>query len=414
MALRSSPALIPSSCLRIISASPSAALAPILATAAAYARRLISARLLPAAVETVQHPRTHSKNPLEQMNYTPITLIGFGVAGQLLLSHILDIIPEHKITIVDPDFIGGDLARDYSAIDTNTTISQKVAAFLSIQNGKWSDTAIALNARGSSSDCVSIASLAEDIRKTGHRLAAACHQIYDEVDNAVWDDVKKTWTLTFKTKKPSHTTSIICVCTGMVPRQDDYGIPIIPLRIALDPTALAKILDPGQEVVIVGSAHSATLIMKHLNAIPDVRATCLYRGGEPFKYARDGNYGGIKQESASIADAIIRDEYSRLSFVPITDICGLSSTLRRANWIIQATGFNSRMVRFTTDKNLQPTWDPATGLAPELPQVQAFGACVPNISIIEGKKYPDISVGSFIDQLLVRWPLLQTQINQVI
>jgi hypothetical protein len=154
--------------------------------------------------------------------------------------------------------------------------------------------------------------------------------------------------------------------------------------------------------------------MKHLNIIPGISVTCLYRGGEPFKYARDGDYGGIKQESAAIADAILRDEYKHLSLVPITDICGLSSTLRKANWIIQATGFNSRMLRFTTDKEAEPTWDPATGLAPELPQVQAFGACVPNVSVMEGKKYPDISVGSFIDQLVIRWPLLQTQIDQVI
>ena len=348
------------------------------------------------------------------MNYTPITLIGFGVAGQLLLSHILDKIPAHKIAIVDPDFIGGDLARDYQAIDTNTTISQKVAAFLSIQNGKWSDTVAALKARGDPNNCVSIASLAADIRQTGHRLATTCRQIYDEVDNATWDASKKLWILTFKGKRPQHTTSIICVCTGMVPRQDDYGIPIIPLRAALDPTALARIVNPGHHVAIVGSAHSATLIMKHLNTIPDVSATCLYRGGEPFRYARDGHYSGIKQESAAIADAILRDEYTRLSLVPITDICGLSSTLRKANWIIQATGFNSRMIRFTTDKEAHPTWDPATGLAPELPQVQAFGACVPNVSVMEGKKYPDISVGSFIDQLVIRWPLLQTQIDQVI
>ena len=348
------------------------------------------------------------------MNYTPITLIGFGVAGQLLLSHILDRIPAQKIAIIDPDFIGGDLARDYSAINTNTTIAQKVTAFLSIQNSKWSDTAIALNGRGNSNDCVSIASLAADIRMTGHRLATTCRQIYDEVDDAAWDAVKKTWRLTFKSKRPQHTTSILCVCTGMVPRQDDYGIPIIPLRTALDPIALARIVNPGQQVAIIGSAHSATLIMKHLGTIPDVSATCLYRGNEPFKYARDGQYGGIKQESAAIADAILRGEYDRLSLVPITDICGLSCALRNANWIIQATGFNSRMIHFTTDKEVQPTWDPATGLAPELPQVQAFGACIPNVSVVEGKKYPDISVGSFIDQLVIRWPLLQTQIDQVI
>jgi len=343
------------------------------------------------------------------MNYTPITLIGFGVAGQLLLSHILDKVAPHKIAIVDPDFIGGDLARDYRSINTNTTIRQKVNAFQTLS--KWSATAESLKTRGDLSGCVSIASLAEDIRLTGHSLAKQCRQIYDEVVSATWTDMR--WTLTFKGKRPPHQTSIVCVCTGMLPRQEDYGIPIIPLRIALDPTALRKTVSAGQIVVIVGSAHSGTLIMKHLNAIPDVTTVCLYRGAQPFRYARDGYYDGIKQESAEIADAITRGEYTNLSLVAMSDLRGLSNTLRKSNWIIQATGFDSHIIQFIKDIEVTPIWDPATGLSPDLPQVQAFGACVPNITDIDGKKFPDISVGSFIDQLVLRWPLLQTQIDQL-
>ena len=348
-------------------------------------------------------------------NYTPITLIGFGVAGQLLLSHILDILPAYKIAIVDPDFIGGDLARDYRSINTNTTIQQKVDAFMSISNGKWVNTATALKTRGDLNGCLSIASLAEDIRQTGHKMAASCNQIYDEVLNAMWDTTSKLWTLTFKSKRPTHSTSVICVCSGILPRQEDCGIPIIPLRIALDPSALAKTVSPGQTVTIIGSAHSATLIIKHLNSLSDVRSICIYRGSEPFRYARDGYYDGIKQESAVIADSIMKGEYSRLSLVHISDIHALSNALRKSNWIIQATGFDSRMIKFmdSLKAELQPNWDPATGLATELPQVQAFGACVPNITILDGKKFPDISVGSFIDQLVIRWPLLEKTIEQL-
>ena len=344
-------------------------------------------------------------------NYTPITLIGFGVAGQLLLSHILDILPAYKIAIVDPDFIGGDLARDYRSINTNTTIQQIVNSLKT--NGKWSETVTALKARGDMNDCVSIASLAEDIRQTGHKMAASCNQIYDEVLNATWDEPSKLWTLTFKGKRPPHSTSVICMCSGMSPRQEDYGIPIIPLRIALDPHALAKTVSPGQTVTVLGSAHSATLIIKHLNSLSDVSTVCLYRGSEPFRYSRDGHYDGIKQESAVIADSISKGEYSRLSLVHTGDLRGLSNALRKSDWIIQATGFNSRSIQFmdASRTEIRPTWDPATGLATELPQVQAFGACVPNVTIVDGKKFPDISVGSFIDQLVIRWPLLETMLS---
>jgi hypothetical protein len=201
----------------------------------------------------------------------------------------------------------------------------------------------------------------------------------------------------------------------MSPRQEDYGIPIIPLRIALDPYALAKTVSPGQTVTVIGSAHSATLIIKHLNSLTDVSTVCLHRGKEPFRYSRDGHYDGIKQESALIADSIMKGEYSRLSLVQTSDIRGLSSALRKSNWIIQATGFDSRSIEFmdSLKAEIRPTWDPATGLATELPQVQAFGACVPNVSIVDGKKFPDISVGSFIDQLVIRWPILEKTIEQL-
>jgi hypothetical protein len=149
------------------------------------------------------------------------------------------------------------------------------------------------------------------------------------------------------------------------------------------------------------------LILKHLSAASDVAVICLYRGDSPFKYARDGHDNGIKQESADIADAIMKGEYKNLTLVSMRDTCRLSVALRNCNWIIQATGFESRIPRFTDGTNeIIPTWDPATGLALSLslPQLQAFGACVPN-------ETNDISLGAFIDQHITRWPMLKAMIK---
>lgn len=345
--------------------------------------------------------------------YIPITLVGFGVAGQLLLSHILEIVPAYKIAIVDPDFIGGSLAREYRTIQTNTTIGQKVTS-LSTMPPIWSETISALKQRGGTTDCLPVSSLVADIRTVAHTMAAKCVQLYGEIQEASWDKDEKKWSLYFKHSNVLYTTSILCICTGMIPRQEDYGIPIIPLHIALDPIALKQTISPGQSIVVVGSAHSGTLILKHLNTLPTIQVTCIYKGSTPFKFARDGQYGGIKQESETIGDAIMNGEYTNLRLVSLNDTHAIAKAFRSCTWIIQATGFKATIPPLFVKgrEPLNVSWDPATGLS-EAPQAQTFGACVPSTTTVDGKAYPDISVGSFVCQMGVRWPLLKRQIQDI-
>jgi len=335
-----------------------------------------------------------------------ITLVGFGVAGQLLLSHILQIVPKHQVCIVDPDFIGGDLARDYRAVTTNTMIGQKIESL----KESWPSIATALAKRGELTDCVLLSDLIHDIRESSHDYARGCKQIYDTVKDISWSAETKTWTLNFQSR-PSHTTSIVCICTGMEPRQEDYGIPIIPLRIALDPVALKQTVSDGQHVIVFGSSHSATLILKSLHEL-SISTTCIHHTKTPFKYDRDGNYGGIKQESAVIADAILRGEYKALTLVALSDVKGLSNAIRRADWCIQAVGFSPRIPNIIGIDS-QPVWDPATGLTDQMTHIQCYGACVPNKTLVGTIAYPDISVGAFVDQIGVRWPLLKKLIEDI-
>lgn len=345
-------------------------------------------------------------------SYTPITLIGFGVAGQLLLSHILEIVPAYKVTVIDPDFIGGSLVREYGAIQTNTTIEQKVLS-LSTMPSVWSETTASLKNRGNQDECLLISDLANDIRKVGHSLINKCIQLYGEVRELSWSPHEKKWSLYFKDLGHIHTTDIVCICTGMIPRQEDYTIPTIPLHIALDPNILSRTIVPGNTVAVLGSSHSATLILKHLNTIKGISTICFYRGSKPFKFTRDGQYGGIKQESEKIADSILRGEYKNLTLCSLNDTRETIRGFRSCDWIIQATGFKANIPLITQNKtDVNVEWNPATGLC-DIPQIQTFGACVPNTTEIKGVKYPDISVGSFVDQITLRWPLLKRLIQDI-
>ena len=343
-------------------------------------------------------------------NYTPITLIGFGIAGQLLLSYILDIVPGYKVKIIDPDFLGGDLIREYSGIHSNTMIGQKLESLARLPNN-WSETISSLKARGAPEDTVLLADLITDLRKSSGRNAANCNFIYDKVSSVTWNEEAKRWLLHLESGT-EHSTALICFCGGMTPRQVDYGIPIIPLSMALDTLRLARMIQKGQHIIVVGSAHSATLVLKHLNTIPDISVSCIYRGSKPFKYARDNQYDGIKKESAEIADAIEGGQYANLEFVKSDDVAAISRAVKKADWVIQASGFVPRFPVINIGNTpVIPTWDAATGLAKELPQAQAFGACVPATTTINEKAYPDISVGSFVEQMEQRWPLLKLTIQ---
>jgi hypothetical protein len=279
---------------------------------------------------------------------------------------------------------------------------------------KWSKTVNSLNSRGAPSDTVRLSDFGIDMRKTSAALAAKCHCVYDKVKSASWNSETKKWTLDLESGQIME-TSLVCFCSGMISRQEDYGIPTIPLSNALDKASLMRIISPGERVIVIGSSHSATLIMKNLNDIDDVSVTCIYRGEKPFRFARDDVYDGIKQESAEVADAILRGEYTKLTLVNIGNLKHLSTKLRSADWLIQALGFQACIPTLMSGNEVvKPSWDAKTGLAVDLPQVQAFGACVPDTTRVGEKDYPDISVSSFIDQIIVRWPILKANIQNLL
>jgi hypothetical protein len=155
--------------------------------------------------------------------------------------------------------------------------------------------------------------------------------------------------------------------------------------------------------------------MKHLLDIPDIQTICVYRGEAPFHFARDGAYDGIKQESAAVADTILAGTHKEhLTLVKCSQIADVISASRQATWLINATGFEPCFPEFYAgDERIKLILDPATGFAIQFPTLVCFGACAPNHTEANGKRYPDISLGSFVDQIKVRWPALRQVILSV-
>jgi hypothetical protein len=184
-----------------------------------------------------------------------ITLIGFGISGQILLSYILTILAAHNITIIDPDFVGGDLAREYGAIQSNTTIETKVRSIESLVSmtgtiTNWSNTISSLKGKGSSDSTVNLSDLASDIRITGIEMANKVKCIYDIVSAATWVPEENLWHLTLGNGK-THTTQVVCFCTGMLPKKEVNQAPKIKKDLFSQPLKdLPEEIIPVKEEVV--------------------------------------------------------------------------------------------------------------------------------------------------------------------
>jgi hypothetical protein len=85
------------------------------------------------------------------MSISPITILGFGVSGQLLVCQLLEILKGSQITIIDSNFSGGDLMCNYSGIKSNTTIGQKADRLTQEDSiDDWKEIGLWLSKRGKS------------------------------------------------------------------------------------------------------------------------------------------------------------------------------------------------------------------------------------------------------------------------
>ena len=344
------------------------------------------------------------------MSISPITILGFGVSGQLLVCQLLEIVKGSQITIIDSNFSGGDLMCNYSGIKSNTTIGQKADRLTQEDSiDDWKEIGLWLSKRGKADDCLHLSEIATDIQRKGHERAKECSCIYDTVTDTKWNAETKIWSVYFSSDRQPLQTRILYVCTGMEPRQEDYGVPCIPLSVSLDPAQLKRIVLPGQKVVVFGLSHTGTLVLKHLASIDDVQITGIYRGDVPFKYERNGYYGGIKQESAEIADSILNGKFSnQITLLSIRDSTKMSQKIHNANWVIQCIGFQPKRLLINSANAM---WNAQTGECQGFPQILSFGACNPAVTNYMAGRYQDISIEAFLDQITARLPLLKQQLK---
>lgn len=318
-----------------------------------------------------------------------ITLIGYGIAHMSLLLALSD--RPLKVCVVDPYFDGGDLRRRWATVQSNTTWQQfldAVEPFVS---------KVKYGALKQLHDPDKTTQLGELVGSFATVVSAAVPhfiKVFGSVAQADW--TADHWTLTLSGGGQTIKSKVISYSPGAEPRQLNFQCPVLTLETALS-SRIDAIVRPYDHVIVFGLSHSGTLAAAAALRL-GAKVSAVYQGAEPFQFARDGHYNGIKQESAAIADEILAT--GSVDLIRADDHLKVCNAVMSATWVIYAVGFEPRKtVKFTVDgEAAEPSYDPTTGRLSGLKEAVAFGFGIawPNSNVVDGTTYYDVSLAAFL------------------
>jgi hypothetical protein len=341
------------------------------------------------------------------MNPNPtICIVGFGIAGQLLLLELQKAgIPLRSICIVDETFLGGALATEYPTVISNTPWSKTRTALE--QYPSFSAETIAHYATlYQDTDYTPVRDIATACFQTAWKVAENLDRLTTKVQTVEYDESSKRWKLehAFGTLR----CKVVFLCHGSLEKRLLLDLPTLPLSIALDKQRLSSYVSAEKDkVAVFGIAHSGTLLLKHLEelCIPTVG---IYNTPTPFQYARDGHYDGIKGGAEYIADAIQRGEYTHVQLQSWNDPLALHKALKKATKCIYSIGFSTKPIGA-----LSMQYDPETAIVnTAASHCYGYGIAFPGSTELEGRKYSDVSVASFQQQIQRTLPAILQRVKE--
>jgi hypothetical protein len=306
-----------------------------------------------------------------------VCIVGCGATGFLLLYNLQKGgISPSQVIVIDPSFLGGDLAQKWCSVTSNTRWEQLLQAvpYPGPLPEKW----LTLNPE---TPC-SLRHYINYLREVTKSYLAACEIHSTVATNAVNED--NQWKLTLKTKQTLQ-ADVLLLATGSEPKHMDLPYPVIPLPVALDGNKLAEIVLPGNHVLVFGTAHSATLIVRNLLNC-NAKVTNFYATPKPFYFDKDGEYDGLKQEAAEIAEKILKKELP-VDLVSVQDMGGILRHTKSVDAVVYAIGFEARNPLGLKDYNAM------TGVIQGVSNAWGFGIAYPN-KAADGI-HSDVSIPAF-------------------
>jgi hypothetical protein len=334
------------------------------------------------------------------------TLVGCGAAGVLLTLDLLkhDVLPS-QITIVYKYFDGGALLRSWSAIYSNTTCQQIVET---LQEYPLIQAHIlAFSEKYQPTQRVQLADIGLLLQKCIKSFPDEIRMLQDTCQ--ALEQTETGWKVVCSSQ--TFETHVVFLCQGGQQKQFDVGTPSIPLEVALDSSRLSRYVQKGQRVVVFGLAHSGTLLLKSLVQLK-CSVTGIYKGKQPFLFARDGHYDGIKEESAEIADEFLKTMPTNLEFIKSSDYPKVIKAVQRATWIVPSIGFEASPIHIQSISGeilSYQMYSPNTGEIQR--HLYGFGLAYPGVTVLDDGIHKDVSLPSFKAQIQRCLPAILSKIR---
>jgi cation diffusion facilitator CzcD-associated flavoprotein CzcO len=321
-----------------------------------------------------------------------LCIIGAGVTGLLMLLLLQkNGIDMSKVTIIDPYFDGGDLARRWTTIISNTPWSKTVDSLKDVF------PSLVIPDSFESTQTTPLIEIAHLLRTLCVPVLKQVTQIQGMAMESNYDTTTNLWTITIEsggTQQKVQSKKLI-FAQGGEPKTMNLSIPSIPLDIALDINRMKNYIKPGDKVLVFGTMHSGTIVIQNLASL-GADTTAYYNSEVPFYMARDGFYDGIKAEAAEIADRIASGVIPVL-LVQTKDTAKVIRTSRDAKWVVYAMGFAPRSAQVSIDGVKSSTeYDELTGRFMK-GAAWGFGIAYPNRAP-DGIHW-DVSVAAFLEHM---------------
>ena len=319
-------------------------------------------------------------------------IVGAGATGLILLLLLAESkIPLESILIIDPYFDGGDLARKWSSVLSNTPWS---ATYLSLQ--KALPSCIFPETSWPLDKPTRVCEIARLLRQLAKPLLQTVKMIQGYVTSASY---RTSWSVEIKREsaKSLINTKNIYFTIGSEPKLMDLPIPTIPLEIALDPNRLRQYIQPADKIILFGTSHSGVLALKNIVDCSG-QVVAIYKGSNPFVFARDGNYIGLKLDGAMYADDFLKGNPS-VTLISNTNTSALIRETRLAQWVVYTTGFEQRIIPITVngETKLYSNYSATTGEITDCPNAWGFGIAFPS-QAPDGIHF-DVGISSFIEHI---------------
>ena len=307
-------------------------------------------------------------------------IVGAGPAGLTCTSILLDR-GLRRICMIDPTFNAGRISERYCEVPSNT----KVHMFVQWATGTETFSRIIDHApQGSAFDrlksfdqnkgcklehAIAVAKLLSDGLRNDSRVTSITSRVHTLVKQG------DTWAL----PQQGLIADRVVLAPGAHPKADpiprDFPhVTPLDLDTALKPSALRRVVRPGSKVAVIGSSHSAVLVMKNLFDMGFISIVNFYRSPLVYAVYKDGwilhDNTGLKGIAAEWAREVLDTEDSPPNLRRVNlKADGRSkkqifdAELRDCTHIVSAIGYDvNELPKLVIDgSEVKPEFDPSTG-----------------------------------------------------